>query len=60
LAEKLGQRAFNVYKVYWDPVLKDIQEGKALASFARDLLVGNDAKFKGSDEDVSAGGAKPD
>jgi cytochrome P450 len=51
-AEKLGQRAFDVYKGYWDPVLREIQEGQAPASFARDLLVGDDAKFKGSDEDA--------
>lgn len=42
----------EVYKKHWAPLFCEIQAGTAPTSFARDLLVGEGAKFRGSDEDA--------
>ena len=50
--EAIGKETFDVYSAYWMPYKKKIEAGNASASFARDVLTGKEAKYKGSDEDA--------
>lgn len=51
-AEQLGRRSHAVYKQFWDPVHQEIVSGNAPPSFARDVLIGQGARFTGSDDDA--------
>jgi cytochrome P450 len=51
-AEILGQSTFDVYSAYWTPIKKSIMAGNATHCFARDVLVGEGAKFSGDEQDA--------
>ncbi|KAL1867361.1 hypothetical protein VTK73DRAFT_4208 [Phialemonium thermophilum] len=48
----LGEWNYNVYRSWWLPVKKKVEEGTAPPSFARDVLLHEDTKFVGSDQDA--------
>lgn len=50
--EKIGQFHYDVYRTWWDPVKKHIDEGTAPPSFARDGLLSPDAKFSGDEQEA--------
>jgi len=50
--EKLGKWNYDVYRSWWLPVRKQIDEGTAPPSFVRDSLLNPESKFQGSDQDA--------
>jgi cytochrome P450 len=48
--ENVGALTTKVYQAYWIPIRKEIEEGRAEPCFARDVLIGEDAKYSGNDE----------
>lgn len=42
---------YRVYRSWWDPVRKAVDNGSAPPSFVRDVLLHEDTKYKGSDQD---------
>ncbi|KAH7129268.1 cytochrome P450 [Dactylonectria macrodidyma] len=49
--EALGEWNYNVYNSWWAPAKKHVENGTAPPSFVRDVLLHEDTKYKGSDED---------
>ena len=49
-AEDLGRRTYDAYYAYWEPIKRAIANGTAKPSFARDVLLSTQTKFKGNDE----------
>ncbi|KAJ9137172.1 Cytochrome P450 [Pleurostoma richardsiae] len=50
--EALGQWNYNVYHSWWAPVRKQVEDGTAPPSFVRDVLLHEDTKYTGSDQDA--------
>ncbi|KAF7595515.1 hypothetical protein BBP40_005851 [Aspergillus hancockii] len=50
--ERIGQFHYDVYRTWWDPVKKKIDEGTAPPSFARDGLLHPDARFSGDEQEA--------
>lgn len=50
--ERLGQWNYEVYRSWWSPVKKQIEEGTAPPSFVRDVLLHDDTKYTGNDQDA--------
>ena len=49
---KMGQFHYDVFRRWWTPVTTAIAKGTAPPSFARDVLLHEETKFTGSDEDA--------
>lgn len=50
--DQLAEWNYNVYKSWWYPVRKQIEDGTAPPSFVRDVLLHPDTKYSGDDEDA--------
>lgn len=50
--EQIAQFHYDIYRSWWDPVKKKIDEGTAPPSFARDGLLSPDAKFSGDEQEA--------
>ena len=50
--EKLAQWNYEVYRSWWVPVRESIDAGTAPPSFVRDVLLHNDTKFTGDDQEA--------
>ncbi len=50
-AERLANSTYTTYCDYWNPIRDRIHAGKAGPSFARDVLIGDEARYTGTDED---------
>ncbi|KAJ5158164.1 uncharacterized protein N7500_007815 [Penicillium coprophilum] len=50
--EKLGQWNYEVYRSWWVPVRQQINAGIAPPSFVRDVLLHENTKFTGDDEEA--------
>lgn len=50
--DHLAEWNYNIYKSWWDPVRKQIEQGTAPPSFVRDVLLHPDTKYSGDDEDA--------
>ncbi|KAI5463061.1 cytochrome P450 [Mariannaea sp. PMI_226] len=49
--QDLGDWNYNVYNSWWTPVKKQVVEGTAPPSFVRDVLLNEDTRYKGDDQD---------
>ncbi|MCJ1475732.1 hypothetical protein MMC13_004396 [Lambiella insularis] len=49
--EDLGQMTYDAYSAYWNPICDSIKAGKALPSFARDIVNG-ESKFTGGEDEA--------
>ncbi|KAK2812640.1 hypothetical protein FQN50_001286 [Emmonsiellopsis sp. PD_5] len=50
--EKLGDWNYDVYRSWWVPVREQIDAGTAPPSFVRDVLLHDDTKYTGNDQDA--------
>lgn len=50
--QKLAEWNYGVYSAWWVPVREQVKNGTAPPSFVRDVLLHEDTKFKGSDDDA--------
>ncbi|KAJ5092617.1 hypothetical protein NUU61_007487 [Penicillium alfredii] len=50
--ERLGQWNFEVYRSWWVPVREKVEAGTAPPSFVRDVLLHEDTKFTGDDQEA--------
>ncbi|RHZ47725.1 cytochrome P450 [Aspergillus thermomutatus] len=50
--EKLGQWNYEVYRSWWVPVREKVEAGTAPPSFVRDVLLHEDTKFTGDDQEA--------
>ncbi|PYI24817.1 cytochrome P450 [Aspergillus violaceofuscus CBS 115571] len=50
--EKLGQWNYEVYRSWWVPVRRQVDAGTAPPSFVRDVLLHEDTKFTGDDQEA--------
>ncbi|KAK9789636.1 putative Cytochrome P450 [Seiridium cardinale] len=49
--ERLAQWNYDVYKSWYEPVRKQVEDGTAPPSFVRDILLHPDTKYTGDNED---------
>nr|WGZ60648.1 cytochrome P450 [Fusarium guttiforme] len=49
--EALGKWNHDVYRSWWDPVRKQVDNGTAPPSFVRDVLLNEETRYKGDDQD---------
>lgn len=49
---RLGQWNYDLYKKWYDPVKKKVENGTAPPSFVRDYLMHPDTRFKGDSDDL--------
>lgn len=50
--ERIDRWNYDIYRKWWEPVRKKVEEGTAPPSFARDVLLNPNSKYQGSDQDA--------
>ena len=50
--DKIGKWNYDVYSSWWQPVLKEIEDGTAPPSFARDVLLNPESRFQESNSNA--------
>ncbi|KAK2757315.1 hypothetical protein FQN54_004829 [Arachnomyces sp. PD_36] len=50
--DEIGEWHYNVYRSWWLPIRKKIDEGTAPPSFVRDVLLNPDTRFTGNEEEA--------